>query len=210
MCYTKYASLRSFVIGSLTSLALYKYTNDPSLKAISMFILFVSLMQLADYIFWTVPTKNTTNYIVTKTAMLLNHLQPFVLFLVIYFYVNKNITNSRNSKKYILILGLLYSIAYSIYSWMNIDYTLPVDDVLYWQWNNLPTAKYFYAAFLMAFVLFGTYFRYPHNIAFIFFAVSSFIFSFYKYKHNSNVGRFWCHYTGYTPLLFLLIDTLSL
>lgn len=210
MCYTKYASLRSFIIGSLTSLVLYAYTNDRSLKAIALFILFVSFMQMFDYIFWLYPVEIDENESTTRLAMIFNHLQPIVLFFLLYFFVTKSIIKDTISQ--LLISSFtVYSIIYSVYCWKNIKYTLPKNDVLYWEWNNLPYAQPFYALFLLCFLYFGGEFlRYPINISFVFFALSSFIFSFYKYKHNSNVGRFWCHYTGYTPLLFLLIDTMSM
>ena len=96
MCYTASTYINTFVIGLLSSLLLYlKSSNDISLssqisseyKIVALFFMFVSFMQLFDYIFWT-NYRNQTNKTFTKIATIVNHLQPIVLAIILFLKIS--------------------------------------------------------------------------------------------------------------------------
>ena len=64
-------------------------------KILAIFFAFIGLMQLFDWIFWenqNISNQNEKliNFIFTKIAMFVNHLQPIVLAIVIYIYIIEN------------------------------------------------------------------------------------------------------------------------
>ena len=86
MCYTAKDSLNAYVINFISSILLYKYSNSNDMKILALFLLFVGQMQLFDYLFWVNLKCNKINKLVTKLAIIFNHLQPIVLFLLINYY----------------------------------------------------------------------------------------------------------------------------
>jgi small-conductance mechanosensitive channel len=169
--------------------------------------MFVSLMQLYDILFWLYLSKNKINYWTTKIAMITNHLQPIILALLILYIAKKKLNI------YILGILVLYIIAFIIYSyiaWNKISYTL-VDSrsepSLFWEWNNLDgsISVLFYGLYLLLVcALFYNGFEWPLNFICIGIVLVSYVLSFYYYKGQTSVGRFWCYFAGYIPLLLII------
>ena len=199
MCYTFNASLWSFITSTIFSIILMRFNT-----VLGGYFLFVGLMQLYDLIFWSHLSKNNINYVATKMAMISNNFQPVVLGLLLIFTKVK-------LNKFTLILFVIYlitSIIYSIYSW-KISYTLVSPSSipsLYWEWNNLPGSSYYYSFYLIITVLLlYDGFTWPLNYILIGIMSVSFIFSYYNFKQEFSTGRFWCYFTGFIPVLVLLI-----
>ena len=74
MCYSEDVSMTAFIVCTVGSAVLF--TVSPS---VAVFMAYVGCMQLFDFIFWRNQEENRTNYVATKAAMIVNHLQPFVL-----------------------------------------------------------------------------------------------------------------------------------
>lgn len=227
MCYSEEQSRKSFVINLITCYALYNYKNSPTYKILALFFGFVGLMQLFDIIFWTNQNikdekQAKLNYITTKIAMFVNHLQPIVLALLIYVFTGKLGQMST-------IIVTIYSIViifYTISAYKNIKYTLvekvsirdtndllfpyPDDDEirpsLKWDWNIQENAIVVYLIFLSTLMLLSyENFKYPFNIVLTFINIFTFVLSAYYYKGKS-LGRFWCKFAAWVPLLFILLD----
>ena len=199
MCYTLHASSTAFAVNVCTSLLLMQF--DPVL---GMFFMYVGLMQLYDLIFWKNLSQNDINYWFTKIAMLTNHLQPIVLALLI-IYVGK-----RELSRVTICSVVLYSIVamiYSVQAWFKLDYTLVDADStpsLNWQWNHMPNYFLVYTCYLVAFILLmHDGFDWPLNWMMIIICLVSFVLSYHYYKGKTAVGRFWCYFASYIPLLLV-------
>lgn len=198
MCYSPLVSMVSFTVSLLGSLLLYA-TYD---KVLALFFIWVSLMQLYDWVFWHNQAKTRTNYWTTKIAMITNNLQPIILALLIVYLGRHELTYLNK------ILVCLYSIValiYIIYSWNRIDYTLPspiCNGGLYWQWNTLPWYWLVYSFFLITMIsLFVYEFKSPLNIILVFLCVITYLYSSLFYWKNNMTGRIWCWIAGFIPMI---------
>lgn len=198
MCYSEQASIRALIFGMSASIILY-FKN----RALGIFFGFVTLMQFYDYLFW----KNTpNNKFWTKIAMITNHLQPIVLALAIV-YANKQ-TLGRYSK----IIILFYSLVILIYSaniWPHLTTTKVTPQSkpsLHWEWNDRQGSTIAYAVFVSALtVLSLENFEWPSNVVLSFITLATFFLSLYKFKNVHAVGRFWCHYAAFVPLVLIFV-----
>lgn len=217
MCYSLQTSKNSLLINIICCFILYHGINNhleftKPHKILAFFFLFVGLMQLFDWIFWShqnLSNKNdkSINYTFTKIAMIANHLQPIILALLI-LHFNKQLGY------YSQIITIIYTIVVTFYSlklYNKINYTLvkqekennEVHDSLYWEWNRQDNATVVYLLFLLCIsILFYENFNTPLNMVLVFIGLYTYIYSFNK--HNS-VGRFWCNYASYIPLLLLIL-----
>lgn len=192
MCYDLNASIRSSVIGMVSSIALYLKGNT----TLGLFFIFVTLMQVYDWIFWINQEENRVNYITTKIAMISNHLQPIVLALLV--------GNLDKVSTVVLFAYIAAAVVYSSDAYNKISYTLvnrKSYPSLYWEWNDLPWAVPFYSLFLLSFMV--TCRNLPAPTSYILMALNAitFMFSYYTYK-ESTVGKGWCYIAAYVPLLF--------
>jgi hypothetical protein len=227
MCYSEEQSRKSFVINIITCYALYTYKNTPTYKILALFFGFVGFMQLFDIIFWNNqnikdPEQANINYTATKLAMFFNHVQPIVFGYLIYLFTGQ----LGQFSKIILLIYTVTIILYSLNTFNKIKYTLvhkvsirdtndlffpyPDDDIikpsLKWEWNMQEYNVPIYLTFLLTLVILSyENFNYPFNIVLTFINVFTFVLSAYYYKGQS-VGRFWCKFAAWAPLLFILID----
>lgn len=91
MCFSKELSLTSFIVGLSTSLLLLLFGNK-KYKAqncvLSLFIIWVSLMQLIDFAIWNdLDCKKGYNKIATIVGYLLNYSQPIVFLALLMKYL---------------------------------------------------------------------------------------------------------------------------
>jgi hypothetical protein len=202
MCYSAEASTYAFFMNAIGCLLLSQ--TDPALGA---FFFFVGLMQLFDLVFWLNQSNlSKTNWIATKSAMITNHLQPVVLACLLVYL--KGISLSINTKTLLLAYIICVTI-YSINAWYLTSHTLVTNKSypsLYWEWNDLPGSSIVYSLFLVCLVaMCYEGFESPVNLVMSIFAVASFFLSAYYYKGRTAVGRFWCYFASYAPILLLAI-----
>jgi hypothetical protein len=227
MCYSEEQSRKSFLINIITCYALYNYNNDATHKVLALFFGFVGIMQLFDIIFWNNQNikeseQGNINYITTKLAMFANHLQPIVLAYLIYIFTG----SLGKLSKIILSIYTVIIILYTFNTYNKIKYTevtsvsiRDTNDLLFpneeddiikpslkWEWNMQEYSTPVYLTFLLTLVVLSyENFNYPFNIILAFINVFTFVLSAYYYKGQS-LGRFWCKFAAWVPLLFILID----
>ena len=85
MCFSATASILSFTLATAVSIILF-IIGTPTLKCLSIFSIYVAVMQLIEYILWKNIKCNKINQFVTKLIPLYLYLQPIVLLTCIYFY----------------------------------------------------------------------------------------------------------------------------
>lgn len=227
MCYSEEQSRKSFVINLITCYVLFTYKdNSPTFKILALFFAFVGIMQFLDIIFWNNqniqdPQEARINWITTKIAMFVNHLQPIILAYLIYMYKH----NLGTISKIILPIYIVIITLYTINAYNKITYTLeqqvsirdmsdlffpyPEDDYtrtsLKWEWNLQNNSWAVYMIFLLTLIILAyENFSYPFNAVLVFINVFTFVLSAYYYKGKS-LGRFWCKFAAWAPLFFILI-----
>lgn len=205
MCYNEKASLYSFVTGMASSCILAYYN-----PVVAFFFAWISCMQLFDYIFWRNLTKNTLNYATTKVAILFNNLQPIVLALLIVFLGKQKL---RPLSVFLISLYICIAVALTFISLKQVDYTLVTEESapsLYWKWNYMPYGNILYLLFILSVVsMFVQHFRWPLNFILTATSITTFIYSFTKFKKHRSIGRMWCHINGYVPLIIVIFYILA-
>jgi len=198
MCYSVEASKTAFFINIISTFILYNYSKDPEYKVIALFLGYVGIVQLYDWILWE-NQENNINYIISKIQMLHVNLEPLVLAYLLY---NLNGKLPDNSSIVTLLYGCVFCI-YLIYMFNSFKYTPIENNRLQWKWTEDPT-QILYILYALAFVILGyENLHAPKNIAFVIVSIAAVLFGIY-YK-NEGVGRYWCKYGAYTPLVFISI-----
>ena len=201
MCFTKNISLFTFLSGTLGGIICYSY-GTPEFKIIGLFFVFVSLMQYLEYLLWSHQICDDYNKMISKIAMIVNHLQPIVLYLLVARYSKTN--------KMMNVLLVIYIIVISGYSknYLTGDNCTMKDSHthLNWEWNHQTNAEIVYLIFLICLVVFGsgipTQF---YSMVFIVIAVLSYTISSFIYSKTNSVGSMWCFFSAFAPFLFILL-----
>jgi len=214
MCYTSEVSRNAFVINIISCVALLVLANkkleyDPELKTqyvvVALFFLFVGLMQLFDYIFWTNSASSSINQTTTKIAMISNHLQPIVLTLLVVFVMNKKLDFLC---KLIVGLYVVVVITYSASNWNKLDGTQKTaqsGDSLNWSWNHFKHSELLYTLFLASLVVlfYKNFSNSQVRVVSVLVVILSFFFSLWKYQIKRSTGRFWCYFASLIPIIYL-------
>jgi hypothetical protein len=206
MCYSKELSLKSFLVGLITSILLIHFGNKDKQKSnlfIGLFFIFVSLMQLVEYSLWNDINCNTgENTFVSKLAPVLNHMQPIIFILLAsYLLSSKNII--RNNV--VLLLNIIY-IVYCIYKYYNYILTKESnctgtnsDNHLDWPWKYDFNYTYYHL------ILFINLINYTNNIDVIVSMIISYALLMLSiFKFNKNIGEFWCMMVTAVPLIIFI------
>jgi hypothetical protein len=211
MCYDKKTSITTYTIGTISSLILIS-KNNIAYKIGGIFFLFVSQMQMIEYLLWRDYTCNNYNRTISNIGSILNHLQPILLFFAIK-YFNKNLSQLQHN-----ILNIIISIYVSCLILYNrnvypLDCTTLSNDNpphLLWQWNGKKNYIKFYVIFLVSLILLSYFgFPKPYNIYFALICVSTYLYSHIKYSDTKVVGAMWCWIAALVPFGILVVDYIS-
>jgi len=205
MCYSKDLSLLSFIFGITSGILLIKLGNIESKNtniAIASFFIFVSLMQLIEYLMWSdLKCDNGSNKIASQFGPILNHLQPIMLLIICFIYLKSNNLISNNL---LLFTNLTYFI-YMGYKYFNFvknpeNLCTGVNQEGHLSWNWIKDFNYNFYHILV----FINLINYSSNKNLITSMVVSYIMFFISYyKFNKNIGEFWCLMVTGIPLVNL-------
>lgn len=223
MCYNSSVSLFTFLTGISGAIALY----NNNLKSESLFLGWVSNMQLIDYFIWNnqpcqitennkicsskeLQLCNQTNQNATTAGMIINHLEPVVLFVSILIFSNKTLP------MWVIILTLFFFIILFIYSINIINNKKTIEQkctyvtdtsnpYLWWQWNyyNEPYNKLIYSIFLIIFTILVYHGFYYSNFSAII-TLLSYLLSIFIYGNKKATGNLWCFAAAYLPWILYL------
>lgn len=197
MCFSKEVSLATFLTGFIGGLLCFS-TGVTDLKIIGLFFMFVSLMQGIEYLLWIHQTCDDYNKNISYLAMILNHLQPVVLFILLCIY-------NKPYKKlfFIILIYLIFIIPYSL-KFKNTCTMKDKNHHLNWEWNSMKYNKLVYAVFLFCLVSLGFFFpNKTYGKSFSLFTLLSYIISYCIYTKTNVVGSMWCFFTAFGPLFYL-------
>ena len=142
--------------------------------------------------------------------MILNHLQPVILFLAVLLF-NKNIP-SNNLKIMILVL-LMYAIAIIPYSLQFNKFCTQKgkdsNNHLVWKWNNMDRAGTVYLIFLISMMVI-TFLGMPtHKVTHTLVVLLSFVISTIIYGKQQVAGALWCFIAAFAPLVYFITQKIS-
>jgi hypothetical protein len=186
-------------------------TKNKSYKIAGGFFLFVSQMQLIEYLLWNHKVKcDDYNIKISNIGSILNHLQPLVLYILL---TNLNSNISKENKKIMTISITIYLISLLLYSTKVYPLdctTLDNKNHLFWKWNHKKNHTFFYIIFLSLLVLLSYLgFDKSYNTLFGIIIIVTYGLSYYKYKDTKAVGAIWCWYAALVPCFIMLYDLIK-
>ena len=195
MCFSKEVSLATFIMGLFTSY-LCLTVGTPEYNVIGFFFGFVILMQGIEYILWKHQLCDSLNKNVSLFGMILNHLQPVILFILLAVYLKTD-----NIDLFVLGLYLLVIIPYSIQFLRDKNCTVKNDkDHLVWKWNQMNKGAFVYIIFLLALCVMGRHV----NKTFSIITLASFVISYFIYRRDDVIGAMWCFFAVFAPLFYYI------
>jgi hypothetical protein len=207
MCFNEKVSLFTFILGMVSSIVCYRLGSTNS-KIVGVFFGFVILMQLIEYLLWRHQECDSYNESLTKLGMILNNIQPVVLFMILTFF-NKKISNK--SLNYMALVTIVYSVFAILYSFQLdedecTNKSIPGNKHLIWKWNFMDYYFLFYSLFILTEIIL-LYLGIPHNKhIFITYWLFTIIISKYMYSGKSASGAIWCFFAAFTPFLYVLFN----
>jgi hypothetical protein len=206
MCFSARISLLSFTFGIIGSILVYTL-DGPSNKIISLFLAFVSFMQLIEYFLWKHQICDYYNKLLSKIGMWLNHLQPVVLGLLVIIFNNTN-----HNMFYVSLIILLYLCGIIPYSlqYKNIEnLQCTIRNIktqhLSWKWNDLKYNKIIYTLFFCSALILIFYIGLPNETLKIYAVIATIItYVSSVLIYRNNIGALWCFYTAFIPIIYYL------
>lgn len=211
MCFSANASITSFILATTISIILF-VIGTSTLKCLSIFSIYVAIMQLIEYILWKNIKCNKINQFVTKLIPIYLYLQPIVLITLIYYY-----DISYIQRKYILyiitcyiilFIGLIYNVFTSnkkICSYIH-------NKSLVWGYmykiNNRHKTPNIFPNIYQIIYNIGLLFLLliKHNKIYpIIYCIISFITALYNRIKQYEWYSYWCYSVNMIPLVLLVV-----
>jgi len=224
MCYNENVSLLTYLTGITGSAALLTQNKIPE----SLFYGWVVQMQLVDYFLWKnqpcqiteknkicnkeeIVNCNKANNYTTGAGVIINHLEPLVLFTGITLFSKKKLPIS------IIILFCLFMIIISIYT-VNIFTNKNNDNLcttvsnesnphLHWKWNSEQYNVIVYVLFLIMLVALS-YFGLENGHINAAIVLIGFLISLKVYGNKRSTGAMWCFMAAFAPWILYFINRL--
>jgi hypothetical protein len=209
MCFSADVSLGTFISGIVFSVLCFSLGTAEG-KIIGVFFGIVIFMQLIEYLLWKHQECDEYNKNLTIAGMILNHLQPVILFLAVLLF-NKNIPS--NNLKIMILAVILYAIAIIPYSLQFNKFCTQKgkesNNHLVWKWNNMDHAGIVYIIFLVSMMII-TFLGMPaHKVIHTLVVLLSFVISAVIYGKQEVAGALWCFIAAFAPLVYLITQKIS-
>jgi hypothetical protein len=209
MCFSADVSLGTFISGIVFSVLCFSLGTAEA-KIIGVFFGFVIFMQLIEYLLWKHQECDLLNKNLTIAGMILNHLQPIVLFLAVILF-NKNIPS--NNLKIMILAVIIYAIAIIPYSLQFNKFctqkSKESNNHLVWKWNNMDRAEVVYSIFLVSMMVI-TFFGMPsHKVLYLIITLLTFVISAVIYGKQQVAGALWCYIAAFAPLVYFMTQKIS-
>lgn len=221
MCFNEKVSLFTYLTGLSGSAALFSINKIPE----SLFYGWVVHMQLIEYFLWKnqpcqiteqnkickaeeIKQCNQTNKTVSTLGIIVNHLEPFVLFGSILLFSN------RKLPLFVMIFVCIFMILIFLYT-INIFNKNDENNLcttvseesnphLHWKWNGEIFNSVIYICFLIVLMLLS-YYGLEKGIINTFMVLIGYLLSYYIYKDKHAVGAMWCFAAAFAPWILYFI-----
>lgn len=225
MCFSANVSIFSYLTGLSGATALFTQNKI----AESLFYGWVSQMQLVDYFLWknqpceiTKTNKickrdellkcNKTNNATTIAGIIINHLEPLILFGGIMLFSNKKLPTP------LIILFSIFMIFMTFYTINIFTDKENVNDKnnlcttvseesnphLHWKWNH-EKYNYIMTIFFVLILVLLSYYGLENGYINAILVLVGFIISYIIYSSKRSVGSMWCFMAAFAPWLLYLI-----
>lgn len=202
MCYSAKLSLLSFSVGFTASITLIIYGNKENSninKVIGLYILYVSIMQLIEYMIWKdLDCNKGFNKIASLLGQLINHTQPIILIILLYLYMEPNLPINKGI---VIMLNSIY-LGYVLnkYNTNNLCTKINKHGHLDWNWKYNFNYNYYHLILLFNYIIF-----YKNiNLSTTLF-ISYVLFYYFKLK-KINVSELWCFSVTGVPFVNLFMQ----
>ena len=206
MCFNARVSLITYFIGLAGCFQLYNNGFIPE----AIFYAWVVHMQLIEFFIWTnqpcSSNTNTTtdviknNIFFSKMGIIINHLEPFILWIAILYFSKIKLSTTINI---IMILFLLFTIIYTKYVFNKNTITTVTDQSaphLHWKWTEGPHFVLYYCFFLLVLVLLSLY-GLPNGHINAILVIISYTISYIIYNDKHSTGAVWCFAAAFAPII---------
>lgn len=200
MCFNAEVSIGAYIIGLFG--CYYLYTKGFIIEAI--FYAWVAHMQLIEYFLWKNQPCNPVSEItennikISKAGIIVNHLEPFILWGAILYFSSKKLPNTLNY--FMIVFAIItYNYVKSVYKERCTTVTEESKPHLYWEWNyNNKIKAIYYTIFLFVLMILSIYGLNNGGMhAIIIFL--SFIISHIVYGKKRVIGSMWCFMAAFIP-----------
>ena len=204
MCFSARASAISFIIGTLLNIYLYRLTENVNVKIVALAFQFSLLMQIPDFLAWSSDCPSPVQSFATKSAYILNILQPVFLIVVALLLQ----TYSFNTKLIVLSLLVVYVSYFMVTGYFG---NLPNSECIrqegvcrhmnYYWWNQTKYAGTMYFVVLIVSVILLVK-PLKFSLSQLGYILTTFAVSMTFY--NCGVPSIWCFFQVLAPLFTIL------
>lgn len=196
MCFNKEVSIATYVIGMLGTVYLYTQGLIPE----AMFYFCVVQMQLIEYFLWKHQSCQDIhiNKNLTKLAILINHIEPIVLWFAIIIFSTKHLPKWVHQ---VMLVYIISSVIVTLHALNTVSYTTVTEDSgnhLNWKWNNIQYTGMYYLYFLFTLIVLSIYGLSNGKIHAIIVTIA-FVVSVVIYYDYKSVGAMWCFMAAFAP-----------
>ena len=199
MCFNEKVSMLTYIIGITGCINLYFNLN---LKIEAIFFAWVVQMQLIEYILWNNQSCNQLNINTTKLGIIINHLEPIILWIAIL------LLSTHKLPEYVNMLMIIFTLVTIIYT-KNVllnKCTLTEKKHLVWNWNHEKNSNIYYGFFIiMLNLLFINGVDNGNILALL--STGSFFISKLLYTNEKSVGAMWCFFSAFAPWIIPMVTS---
>jgi hypothetical protein len=204
MCFTKNVSLTTYLTGCILSLFLFRIPNA-FYKVIGLFFLFVSHMQLVDFLLWSRQKCDAIHRSISVFGMIIHIAQPVIISLLVLYY---STTLTDTNRKLIYATLVVYIIAAIVYGRQYVPVlqcTTPRKGIqhLIWNWTHLGHNNLFFFFYLLCiFTVLYVGFTGKNTVQFAILVIIS-MFLTYLLIPSKGFSSVWCTYIIIIPAIYL-------
>lgn len=199
MCFNAEVSIGAYLIGIFG--CYYLYTKG--LIAEAIFYAWVAHMQLIEYFLWKnqpcyqdseITEKNIK---ISKTGIIVNHLEPFILWGAILYFSAKKLPNTLNY--FMIIFAIItYNYVKSVYKDKCTTIIEESKPHLYWEWNDTKIGGIYYIIFLFVLMILSIY-GLNNGVKHATIVFIAYIISHIVYGKKRVIGSMWCFIAAFAP-----------
>jgi hypothetical protein len=202
MCFSERVSWLTFALSMAGIVAVLVARKDnPEATVLALALVAVGAMQAFEALLW----RDSTNTVTAHAAMLVNHLQPIILWALSRRFLTVKNPEAARIADVLLTVYLAAMTMHSVdrYRGMREMVTLEKNG-LHWSWNYGPYSKFAYTAYLaLACTTVVGYFQNPLPIVTV--ILGTYMTSHVMYANRGMIGSMWCFYGAFLPWLLLLM-----
>lgn len=206
MCFNADVSISTYLIGMVGCFFLYQKKHY--IEALTFAC--VLQMQLIEFFLWNSqnchdPMQRDINIVSSQLGVIINHLEPIVLYLSILYFVKKPLPLWLHVVVFVYLISAIWYVLGALTQQSCVVVTEFSSPHLYWHWN---TSGQYYPFFYILFLcticfLFFYGLQAPYHQFVSFLVLFFFLLSYVMYRKKLVVGSMWCFFSSFLPWILL-------